>query len=226
MVHHPLACEQSTGVHAGTDVCLCPSRSSEMIARMFLGEPPHDEQVDAAFAKDRAADGYVHNYTRLWAWRPGLWDSFQDLRDELTGGWSLTDREKGILVAAAVSQREDSYCSLAWTGRLNDLLGVEATVDLLAGRPAPALSERERALADWARQVVRDPNATSAEDVARLREVGFGDREIFEATAWVAFRLALSTVNDALGAGPDVELAETAPPEVREIVTYGRAPSG
>ena len=33
------------------------------------------------------------------------------------------------------------------------------------------------------------------------------DREIFETTAFIAFRLAFSTVNDALGALPDPQLA-------------------
>ena len=192
---------------------------------MFLEEPPHSDETEATFARDREEDGYVHNYTRLWAWRPGLWDSFQGLRDELTDAWTLTDRERAILVAATVSQREDSYCSLAWTSRLTDLLDVETTAQLLSGQPTPALSEREVALAEWARQVVRDPNATSADDVARLREVGLDDREIFEATAWIAFRLAVSTVNDALGAAPDEQLAGAVPAEVRQVVTYGRAPA-
>jgi hypothetical protein len=38
-----------------------------------------------------------------------------------------------------------------------------------------------------------------------------------------AFRVAFSTVNDALGARPDRALADAAPPEVREAVSYGRA---
>jgi alkylhydroperoxidase family enzyme len=50
---------------------------------------------------------------------------------------------------------------------------------------------------------VRDPNATTKADIERLRELGLGDREIFEATVLVAFRLAFSTINDALGAAPD-----------------------
>ena len=54
---------------------------------------------------------------------------------------------------------------------------------------------------------------------------GLADREIFEATAYVAFRLAFSTVNDALGAQPDEELVAEAPPEVRAAVTYGRPSS-
>jgi uncharacterized protein YciW len=79
-------------------------------------------------------------------------------------------------------------------------------------------------LASWARQVVRDPNATTEDQIERLREAGLGDREIFEATAFVAFRLAFSTINDALGAAPDQQLAEAAPRPVRASVSYGRPP--
>ena len=56
----------------------------------------------------------------------------------------------------------------------------------------------------------------------RLRDTGFSDREIFEATAWTAFRMAFSTINGALGATPDPQLAEKAPRLVREAVTFGR----
>jgi alkylhydroperoxidase family enzyme len=87
------------------------------------------------------------------------------------------------------------------------------------------LNEREAALAGWARQVVRDPNAATDDDVARLRRVGLTDREIFEATTFIAFRLAFSTVNDALGAAPDQQLSAEAPALVRAAVGYGRAPS-
>jgi alkylhydroperoxidase/carboxymuconolactone decarboxylase family protein YurZ len=66
---------------------------------------------------------------------------------------------------------------------------------------------------------------TAAQVVARLREVGLGDREIFEATALIAFRLAFSTINDALGAAPDRQLADAAPDPIRAAVSYGRAPS-
>jgi len=55
--------------------------------------------------------------------------------------------------------------------------------------------------------------------------VGLGDREIFEATAFIALRLAFSTINDALGAAPDKQLADAAPPLVRTAVSYGRSPS-
>jgi uncharacterized peroxidase-related enzyme len=192
---------------------------------MFLEHPPDSEGVESDFAADREEDGYVTNGTRLWAWRPGLFDAFRVLRNELMQSSALTDRDWAILVTATASQLNDSYCALAWGPHLAELSDVETAAQVLAGQPASDLSEREAALAEWARKVVRNPNATTSEDVAGLRAVGLGDREIFEATAFIAFRLALATVNDALGAAPDKQLADAAPEPIRRAVTYGRKPS-
>jgi hypothetical protein len=70
--------------------------------------------------------------------------------------------------------------------------------------------------------VVTNPNGTTTEDIAKLRATGFAEREIAEATIFVAFRIAFSTVNDALGACPDRELVDAAPREVVDAVTFGR----
>ena len=192
---------------------------------MFLGEPPSSEATEAAYDADRDSDGYVWNVTRLWAWRPDLYESFAALRAILMDSSALTDRDWAVLVTATAAERDDSYCSLAWGPRLARLSDDETAAQIIAGTGAPQLSEREAALAAWARQVVRDPNATTDHDVARLREVGLGDQEIFEATAFVSFRLAFSTVNGALGAAPDKQLADAAPEPVRAAVSYGRRPS-
>ena len=109
--------------------------------------------------------------------------------------------------------------------KLARLADAETAAQLIANEPAPALSEREQALATWTRQLVEDPNATTGEDVTRLRAVGLGDKEIFEATTFVAFRLAFSTVNDALAAEPDMQLRDAAPGPTREAIRYGRAPA-
>ena len=191
---------------------------------MFLEEPPAGEAAGAAYDDDRSDDGYVNNLTRLWCWRPDLLASFAALRASVTDASGLTYRDRAVLVTAAAAERGDSYCSLAWGKRLAEASDDETAAQVLAGEPAPALSDREAALATWARQVVRDPNTTTAADIAGLRDVGLGDREIFEATAFVALRLAFSTINDALGAAPDKQLADAAPALVRAAVGYGRQP--
>ena len=189
----------------------------------FLEEPPATDEAQRFYDEERGEDGYVWNVTRLWCWRPDVHEAFRSLRTQLMGSSALTDREWAVLVTATASSLGDSYCSLAWGPRLAKLSDVETAADVLGGAARPAgLSEREAALADWARRLVRDPNSTTADDVARLRQVGLDDREIFEASTFVALRLAFSTVNDALGAGPDRQLAEAAPAAVREAVAYGR----
>jgi alkylhydroperoxidase family enzyme len=84
------------------------------------------------------------------------------------------------------------------------------------------LTEQEKAMAEWTRKVVRDPNVTTPSDVNALRNAGLSDSQIFAITAFVALRLAFSTINDALGASPDAQLLQALPEEIVRSVTYGR----
>jgi uncharacterized protein YciW len=92
---------------------------------------------------------------------------------------------------------------------------------VLTGQDA-GLTDQEKAMASWARKIVTDPNATTPADLQALRDAGFTDRQIFAITAFVALRVAFSTVNDALGASPDARLVESLPTAVTQSVTYGR----
>jgi uncharacterized peroxidase-related enzyme len=192
---------------------------------MFLNDPPPGREVDAVYDANRESDGYVGNFTRLWCWRPDLFRSFVDLRLALMGATTLSDREVAIVVTATVSTMGDSYCSLAWGSRLAQLTGDETAAGVIAGGLPGDLSPRETAIAEWCRTVVRDPMATTPEQVAGLREAGLDDREIFEVTLLLGLRLAFSTVNDALGALPDRQLADGAPAPVRDAVSFGRPAS-
>jgi len=195
-------------------------------APTFLGEPPATDDARRLYEQQRAVDGYVWNFTRLWSWRPDVHEGFVKLRGELMGASSLTDRDWAVMVTATASALGDSYCSLAWGPKLAKLSDDATAVDVIGGAEQPAgLSEREAVLAAWARRLVRDPNGTARSDVDRLRAVGLSEREIFEASTFIALRLAFSTVNDALGAGPDRQLADAAPEQVRNAVTYGRTPA-
>ena len=158
---------------------------------------------------------------RVWCWRPDVLQAFAKLRADLLGDSTLSEREVAVLVAATASELGDSYCSLAWGEKLARAADEGTAVGVLAGDNT-GLSEREAALSSWARKLVADPNSTTEADVQRLRDAGFGEREIFEATAWIGFRLGFSTINDALGLQPDAQLAERVPAGVRDAVSFGR----
>jgi uncharacterized peroxidase-related enzyme len=187
----------------------------------FLPAAPETPEAQRLFDNDLRGDGYVSNASRLWAHLPSALDGLSDLMGEVTRAGSLTLAQRSVLVTAAASALGDSYCSLAWGKRLADAAGPDVAAAVLGG-DAEGLDETGQALARWARLVTTDPNAVDADDVQALREVGFDDGQILAITAYVALRLAFSTVNDALGARPDAQLGATAPEEVRAAVRFGR----
>jgi uncharacterized peroxidase-related enzyme len=188
----------------------------------FLALPPPTPEGDALFESDQAAHGYVMNLTRVWAQQPATKQGLMDLIGMAADGGGLTHRQRSVLVSACASAMGDAYCSLAWGGRLAEAAGADAAAGVLQGDDA-RLDPSEQALARWARQVARDPNATTLGEVDALRRAGFDDAQIFAVTCFVALRIAFSTVNDALGVHPDHELVERIPAEVARAVTFGRS---
>ena len=193
---------------------------------MLLRTPPPSEASSALYSRDVDDDGYVSNFSRLWAWRPDVFNAFFSLRNLLNEQAGLSLRERSVLVCATAANLRDSYCALAWGATLASESNPMTAAAVLQDKEAPDLTAREKALATWAGQVVRDPNAIMADDVGRLRAAGLTDQEIFDVTVFIALRLAFSTVNDALGAGPDLQLAAAAPAAVRDAVVYGRKAGG
>jgi uncharacterized peroxidase-related enzyme len=187
----------------------------------FLNEPPASPQVQALYDEDLKEDGYVWNVSRLWAHQPDTMHGLFDLMSQAFTPSGLSFRQRGILVTAAASALGDSYCSLAWGGKLGKASDAVLAAGVLNGSDA-RLTDQEKAMAAWARNVATDPNATTPAGVQALRDAGLDDGQIFAITAFVALRLAFSTINDALGAQPDAQLALSLPPEVRQAVTYGR----
>ncbi len=187
----------------------------------FLGVPEPSAGGQRLADDDLEGLGYVMNASRLWAHLPDTHDGLFDLVSTTIDAGGLTLRQRGILIEAAASTLGDSYCSLAWGGKLADEAGAEVAAAVLRGDDA-GLEPSEQALARWARQVARDPNSTDEGDVQMLREKGFSDVQILAITTFVALRLAFSTVNDALGARPDRQLVDRVPAEIRDAVTFGR----
>jgi uncharacterized peroxidase-related enzyme len=190
----------------------------------FLREPPASPDVRALYDEDLEDDGYVWNVSRLWAHQPGTLRQLFGLMSQAFAPGGLTFRQRGILVTAAASALGDSYCSLAWGRKLSQASDAATAAGVLDGSDT-GLTGQEKAMTAWARKVATDPNATTRADIQALREAGLDDGQIFAITAFVALRLAFSTVNDALGAQPDTRLAASLPPEVRAAVTYGRPAS-
>ncbi len=187
----------------------------------LLQEPPVSAEVQALYDEDLKEDGYVWNGSRLWAHQPGTVKQLFGVMSEAFRPSGLSFRQRGILVTAAASALGDSCCSLAWGGKLAKASDAAVAAGVLNGSDA-GLTDQEKAMAAWARKVARDPNATTPADIQALRDCGLDDGQIFAITAFVALRLAFSTINDALGCLPDAQLVQSLPREVCDAVTFGR----
>jgi len=192
-----------------------------IMAGIFLRRAAVTAPAQALYDEDTAESGYVWNVSRLWAYQPETVKRLFELMSEAFRPSGLSFRQRGILVTAAASTLGDSYCSLAWGGKLANATEPVLAASVLRGTD-DELDEQERAMAAWARKVVTDPNSTTPTDVQALRDAGLNDEQIFAITAFVALRVAFSTVNDALGAHPNPQLVASLPKEVVDAVTYGR----
>jgi alkylhydroperoxidase family enzyme len=187
----------------------------------FLELPSPSPEAQALFDEDIAEDGYVMNVTKLWSHNAELVTGLFDLMRQAVADQDLSFRQRGILVAACASTLGDSYCSLAWGSKLAGVSDPDLAASVIGGSD-DGLGTEERALASWARKVAGDPNHITAQEVESLRSVGFNDSQIFAITVFTALRLAFSTVNDALGVGPDAALQSAAPGAVVEAIAFGR----
>lgn len=65
-------------------------------------------------------------------------------------------------------------------------------------RGAP-LTDRDRALVDYAIQLTEAPSATTAAHVARLRAAGFEDKDVLEICETTAYYAYVNRIADGLG---------------------------
>jgi uncharacterized peroxidase-related enzyme len=80
-------------------------------------------------------------------------------------------------------------------------------------RRAP-LSERERALCEFAEKVTRTPWNVTPSDLDRLRSVGLSDRDILDLVQVIAYFNYINRVADALGVDPEPEMVTADPGEM------------
>src|SRR5437773_1289650 len=135
----------------------------------FLEEPPVSPHVQALYDEDLADGGYVWNVSRLWAHQPDTLKRLFELMSQAFTPSGLNFRQRGILVPAAAAALGDSYCSLAWGGKLGKASDAAVAAGALSGSDA-GLTDEEKAMTAWAREIARAPNATTPAGIQALHD--------------------------------------------------------
>jgi uncharacterized peroxidase-related enzyme len=185
-----------------------------------IGDREANGPVADLYEEDREDKGYVSNYTRLFAYRPEVFDAWGDLNSSIKTAMGLRRYELATLAAARTLK--SSYCSLAHGQVLRDKhLGADGLVAVVVDRHASELSPQEVAIMDFAEKVAGDATAITAEDVQSLRQQGLSEAEIFDVALAAGARSFFSKVLDAMGAKPDPVYLKMEP-ELQRLLTVGR----
>lgn len=189
----------------------------------FIETTPPTEatgDVRAMYERQQGKYGYVPNYAKLFSHRPDIMALWADLLAGIRR--HVEPRRFKLVTFVAALELRSASCALAFAQGLTSYYS-EAEIAAIAADAEPSpLSAAEIAMVAFARLVARDATAVTETEVARLKERGFGDDEIFDIAATAAARSFFTKVLDGLGARPDTAAAYMALDEsLRGILTSG-----
>ena len=179
------------------------------------------DQTGQLYDADRAAQGYVANYTRVFALSPAVYAAWHQLNSTIKQEMDL--RRYELVTLAAARSLRSSYCSLAHGKVLRDRFYDSGTVQAIATDPhSSGLDTADVAIMDFAERVATDATTITAADVGELRHHGLSEAEIFQVVLAAAARCFFSTALDAAGTEPDAQYRTTIEPGLRLALTVGR----
>jgi hypothetical protein len=133
----------------------------------------------------------------------------------------LDKRRFELVTLFATYELRNSACALAHGNALAEFNPPDTVRAIAEDRAGEELSEADRAVVRFTRQVVQDASRVTAGLVAQLKEHGLSDAEIFDIAATAAGRAFFTRLLDGLGVEPDssfLELEES----FRASLTVGR----
>jgi uncharacterized peroxidase-related enzyme len=184
-------------------------------------DAPADARVEELYAADVAAQGFVSNYTRLFAGRPTVYIAWEQLKEAIKA--NMDPRRYELVTLVAARRLRSSYCALAHGRVLADQFYDSATVRRIAvDHHRAGLDARDVAIMDFADRVVADASSVTADDVAGLRAHGLSDAEIMDVALAAGVRCFFSKTIDAMGVRPDPAYRTLLEPELHQALTVGR----
>ena len=172
------------------------------------------------YARSRETHGYRPNMVMLFGERPDVMAGWNARLGAIRG--HLDVRRYELVTLAAARALKSLYCMLAHG---SVLMKIELSADdlraIVTGAPEARLTPQEREIMAFAAKIATDASSVTQSDVARLRDMGLSEAEIFDIAAVAARRCFYSKLLVALGAEPDRAYAAIEP-QLRAALTVGR----
>jgi uncharacterized peroxidase-related enzyme len=188
----------------GKLVASAPARASDgddtATTALGLGVAPLSPAMQGYFAKCQEKLGFVPNVLQAYAFDAGKLEPFVAMYNDLMLAPSgLSKLEREMIAVAVSSQNRCYYCLVAHGAAVRALSGDPVLGELMVmNYRAARLSERHRAMLDFAVKATTESWAIGEDDREALRRAGFSNRDIWDIAAVAGFfnmsnRLASAT---------------------------------
>jgi len=159
------------------------------ITALELPPAPLPPDMAAYFAKCEEKLGFVPNVLKAYAFDPAKLSAFVAMYNDLMLAPSgLSKLEREMIAVAVSSHNRCYYCLVAHGAAVRQLSSDPVLGELMAMNfRAARLTDRERAMLDFAVKLTVEPWRVEEEDRAALRRAGFNDRDIWDIAAVAGF---------------------------------------
>ena len=175
-----------------------PNRASWLRLENITSPAP---AIAAMWEESQQRLGYVREFLKM-PFEPDRLALFQGYVNRLmrSDDCLLSGRERELVALVVSLENRCEACIITHAGALEAHGMAKRNVDvLLANWRRADLSERERALCEFASDLTLHPDMASEDDLDEMREAGVSEAEILETTQIVAIFNATNRLNSGLG---------------------------
>lgn len=177
------------------------------LTRLDVERAPLSEAMTQYYRKCDEKLGFVPNVLKAYSFDMAKLEAFVRMVDDLMlapSGLSKLEREMIAVVVSSVNHCH--YCLVSHGAAVRHHSGDPHLAEtLVANYRAAALTDRQRAMLDFAWKITERPAEIGDEDRAALRRAGFSDRDIWDVVLVAGFFNMSNRVASGVAMEPNAE---------------------
>lgn len=180
----------------------------DMIALDLPPVDPLPDDVKRYYEVCEEKLGMIPNVLAVYGFAPDRLRAFSQMYNGLMLGESELSKAEREMIAVAVSaENRCFYCLASHGASLRQLTGDPALAEAVAAnyRHATQLTEKQRAMLDFALKMTKASSLIVEEDRQTLRDAGFSDRAIWDIAEVAGFYNMTNRVSSAVAMRPNEE---------------------
>lgn len=168
---------------------------------------PLPDETQAYFDLCQEKLGLVPNVLKAYAFDIEKLNTFTAMYNDLMlGGSGLSKLEREMIAVVVSSINRCWYCQVAHGAAVRQYSGDPALGEaMVMNYRAAKLTDRQRAMLDFAALLTRDSASVEEHHRQALRDVGFSDRDIWDIASVAGFFNMSNRVASAVGMEPNAE---------------------